>query len=88
MIKIITILAVIALSQAGDHFETVARDFDELPAKRRPQTRIVNGYEAVPKQFPYQALVMITDRGQAPFACGGSLLSANWVLSASHCLYQ
>lgn len=90
MIKALTLLAIVALSHGDDNYETVSRDLDQqqLLTRSRPQARIVNGFEATARQFPYQALVLITERGQAPFPCGGSLLSASWVLSASHCLYQ
>lgn len=78
MIKFVVLLTVVALSQAAK---------SRLPIAK-PESRIVNGFEAKPRQFPYQTVVMITNQGQAPYPCGGSLLSNSWVLSASHCLYQ
>jgi secreted trypsin-like serine protease len=42
------------------------------------------GAEATRNQFPYQAALFIYSRdGQS--LCGGSILSANWVLTAAHC---
>jgi len=46
--------------------------------------RIAGGTEAARNQFPYQVLFFIyTSDGQS--ICGGSILSANFVLSAAHC---
>lgn len=43
--------------------------------------KIVNGYPATRGQFPHQAAVTIDG---ASF-CGGSLISATYVLTAAHC---
>uniref|UniRef100_A0A8D8BCA3 (northern house mosquito) hypothetical protein n=1 Tax=Culex pipiens TaxID=7175 RepID=A0A8D8BCA3_CULPI len=42
-----------------------------------PDGRIVNGGEAQPGQFPYQALVLSYFDGDEEALCGGSLLSTN-----------
>ncbi|KAM9319525.1 chymotrypsinogen B-like [Gastrophryne carolinensis] len=44
--------------------------------------RIVNGEEAVPGSWPWQ--VSLQDRTGWHF-CGGSLISASWVVTAAHC---
>lgn len=49
--------------------------------KIRP--RIVKGYAAPTGLFPYYVFLQINDE----YACGGSLMSSEWVLTAAHCLY-
>lgn len=67
------------------HTAIVSSDvtFRNLPF-RNPSTRIVNGFQAEPGQFPHQALLEIT-KPQGRAICGGSLLSNEWVISAAHC---
>ncbi|XP_055532527.1 collagenase-like [Wyeomyia smithii] len=50
------------------------------------ETRVVNGKDAELGQFPYQALVLIRLANGKGALCGGSLLSAEWVLTAGHCV--
>ena len=46
---------------------------------------IVNGNVAENGQFPYQvAITYITDMPSA-FYCSGTIIAANWVLTAAHC---
>ncbi|CAG9770112.1 unnamed protein product [Ceutorhynchus assimilis] len=46
--------------------------------------RIVGGQQASPNQFPYQVALYIKYKMTEIF-CGGSLVSANYVLTAAHC---
>lgn len=57
--------------------------FRNLPFRYK-DTRIVNGHQARPGQFPHQVLLEISLLfGGA--VCGGSLLNNEWVISAAHC---
>lgn len=47
-----------------------------------PQGRIINGYEAEPGQFPYQALVKVAGE----YTCGGAILNEKWVVTAASCV--
>lgn len=48
------------------------------------QGKIVNGNNAVPNQFPYQVSLRSIS-GSTASICGGSILSANFILTAAHC---
>ncbi|XP_019563945.2 brachyurin-like [Aedes albopictus] len=51
-----------------------------------PESRIVNGQEARPNQFPYQALVLSFFDGGNSGLCGGTILTPNFVMTAAHCV--
>nr|XP_019563923.2 brachyurin-like [Aedes albopictus] len=48
--------------------------------------RIVNGQEARPNQFPYQALVLSFFEDGNSGLCGGTILTPNFVMTAAHCV--
>lgn len=50
------------------------------------QSRVINGDDASPNQFPYLAYLVLTKRGKTS-ECGGSIISEKHILTAAHCLY-
>ncbi|XP_058457229.1 brachyurin-like [Malaya genurostris] len=55
-------------------------------SKPLPDSRVINGQEARPGQFPYQALVLSFFEDDESALCGGTLLTQNYVLTAAHCV--
>ncbi|XP_068709846.1 MAM and LDL-receptor class A domain-containing protein 1-like isoform X3 [Montipora foliosa] len=47
-----------------------------------PQSRVIGGEDAIPGAWPWQIALLRYGR----FICGGSLISANWVVTAAHCV--
>jgi len=55
--------------------------------KRGPASRIVGGHEAARGEWPWMAKLVRRIPGSSSFStCGGSILSKDWVLTASHCV--
>lgn len=83
---ILLVAAVLATSNADIVFDNVVVDLD-VKENQNLVPRIVNGQAAAEDQFPHQALVFISKlRGTSQ--CGGTLLSASWVLCAAHCIVK
>lgn len=51
-----------------------------------PEARVVGGWEADIKQWPWQVKVGIQIAGGRSTFCGGSLINSEWVLTAAHCI--
>ena len=46
--------------------------------------RIAGGEKANIGQFPYHALLYLSDDGGGRYVCGGVLVKHNWILTVSH----
>uniref|UniRef100_A0A0C9QDL4 CTR2_1 protein n=1 Tax=Fopius arisanus TaxID=64838 RepID=A0A0C9QDL4_9HYME len=49
-----------------------------------PPSKIVNGWDALPGQFPHQVSIQ---RGSS-HSCGGSIIDAMHILTAAHCVFD
>ncbi|KAJ8921898.1 hypothetical protein NQ315_008531 [Exocentrus adspersus] len=68
------------LSGGGPHYsDTFECPFDKLPL-------IVGGVYASRQEFPHMVLIGFNKGQEVEWSCGGSLISENYVLTASHCL--
>ncbi|XP_062131785.1 chymotrypsin-2-like isoform X2 [Drosophila sulfurigaster albostrigata] len=55
-------------------------------AQYSPSNRIINGENAVPKQFPYQVYLEGRINYDWKTSCGGVIISNRTVLTAAHCI--
>ncbi|KAJ3643060.1 hypothetical protein Zmor_025797 [Zophobas morio] len=86
--KSIVFLALVALAAAAPKGAQLQfRNLYKNPVgeiRTKPSPHIIGGQEAEPHSIPFQVfLEMYTDNGG--WYCGGSLISANYVLTAGHC---
>ncbi|WP_372238427.1 trypsin-like serine protease, partial [Neisseria meningitidis] len=47
-------------------------------------SRVVNGVDAKPHSWPWQISLQYEKDGAWRHTCGGSLIAANWVMTAAH----
>lgn len=50
------------------------------------QARIVDGRKAHPGQFPYYAYLDVNLSNGSTSACGASIISDEWLITAAHCV--
>ncbi|XP_021921296.1 venom protease-like [Zootermopsis nevadensis] len=50
------------------------------------KTLIIGGVEAEPKEFPHMAAIGYGAKNQVSWACGGTLISERFILTAAHCV--
>ncbi|XP_064586987.1 proproteinase E-like [Zonotrichia leucophrys gambelii] len=51
-----------------------------------PESRVVNGQDAEPYSWPWQISLQYERDGTFRHTCGGTLIAANWVMTAAHCI--
>ncbi|KAM4703216.1 chymotrypsin-like elastase family member 3B [Rhinophrynus dorsalis] len=51
-----------------------------------PQSRVVNGEDAIPHSWPWQISLQYKSGSAFYHTCGGSLIASNWVMTAAHCI--
>ncbi|KAK5932924.1 hypothetical protein CgunFtcFv8_004593 [Champsocephalus gunnari] len=56
------------------------------PAIEPLTSRVVNGVDATPHSWPWQISLQYERNGAWRHTCGGSLIAANWVMTAAHCI--
>ncbi|XP_041319322.1 chymotrypsin-like elastase family member 3B [Pyrgilauda ruficollis] len=49
-----------------------------------PDSRVVNGQDAEPYSWPWQISLQYERDGTFRHTCGGTLIAANWVMTAAH----
>ena len=85
--RIVSLLLVtLSVSAAAVHAGPVAAD-DSAPGPRDP--RIIGGTQAPAGAWPSQAALLFHDEPSNYYGqyCGGTVLSATWILTAAHCLF-
>uniref|UniRef100_A0AAV2M2Y1 Peptidase S1 domain-containing protein n=1 Tax=Knipowitschia caucasica TaxID=637954 RepID=A0AAV2M2Y1_KNICA len=64
----------------------ISAEFLKLCGRAGLNSRIVGGALSNPGNWPWQVYVQTTDARGISYACGGSLISKQWVMTAAHCL--
>ncbi|XP_062046028.1 chymotrypsin-like elastase family member 3B [Lepus europaeus] len=73
MLRLLSALLLVALASASGQ------------PSFRPSIRVVNGTDADPHSWPWQAMVLYEQDGALYFICGGTLIDPDWVMTAGHC---
>ncbi|CAH0549560.1 unnamed protein product [Brassicogethes aeneus] len=77
--KFFIVFCIVAFCNSYAHPTNITSDL------KKKHLKIIGGQEAQPHSFPYQVALEIRDKYSYAF-CGGSLISANYVLTSASCL--
>merc|ERR1740131_536193 len=55
---------------------------------KKKGSRIVGGQETEVNEYPWMGALMAMNGGFLSQICGGSLIAANWVVTAAHCFFN
>lgn len=76
-VKLILLLAVVAVTLAADQSKIESNSIDQL---------IVQGHNATRGQFPFYVYLEAFIFPQGIAMCGASLISNQWIVTAAHCV--
>merc|ERR550519_2422179 len=77
-IHVLILLLIFAIGQIKAEVEVGGVDVED--------ERIVGGVDASPGEFPHQVVLLLVNPGHN-LLCGGSLITANLVITAGHCCH-
>ncbi|XP_026053156.1 elastase-1-like [Carassius auratus] len=75
MLRILLLSVLVALALAEPRY-----------LEEAPEERVVGGEVAQPNSWPWQISLQYLSGGSYYHTCGGSLIRANWVMTAAHCV--
>merc|ERR1719391_1849508 len=81
--KVLAILGLVALASGAPRVSKILAPGRPTPLSRGGG-RIVGGEDAYYGEFPHQ-ITLLRGGVDGSLMCGGSLVSANWVVTAAHC---